>query len=399
MVEPIDEPKEPRSAALAAPEALPCLDSNNSTEDHQSLQSNHRKTAAVLGMSVGKMVDTYGLEHVGFLTLTFADHVTCAKEAQRRLNSLMTHVVRKRYRDYVCVLERQKSGRIHYHLLVVLEGDIRTGVNFEEFGKGDYRSAAPALRSEWAFWRSTARKFRFGRTELLPLRSNKEAISEYVGKYIAKHIGQRKEEDKGVRLVRFSKGIRVGTTNFAWNSVRGWLWRAKVSEWAAKHGCRTMEDVAAIFEPTWAYTHRDEILATKLGYYPTGLHARADGHDVPEDCIDVRVSRQSNMSASRTEPSPTRAFGPSGHRNQDPTWCRPQTMETLDGNSPGRTIEGTAVIETSGEESGGGGARPARMGAKREYALIPDRLTFERRLALRSGKAGKRQNLSLPFPQ
>ena len=49
---------------------------------------------------------------------------------------------------------------------------------------------------------------------LLPVRSSSDAIAKYVGKYIAKHTDARIESDKGVRLVRYSKGARVGTTRF-----------------------------------------------------------------------------------------------------------------------------------------------------------------------------------------
>ncbi|MDE4694551.1 hypothetical protein, partial [Klebsiella pneumoniae] len=35
-----------------------------------------------------------------------------------------------RYRAYIRVMEPMKSGRIHYHLLVALDSDIRTGFDF-----------------------------------------------------------------------------------------------------------------------------------------------------------------------------------------------------------------------------------------------------------------------------
>ncbi|MBV2341180.1 hypothetical protein, partial [Escherichia coli] len=42
-------------------------------------------SASALAWNVQYFVDTYGLSNVGFLTLTFRDHVTDPKEAQRRL--------------------------------------------------------------------------------------------------------------------------------------------------------------------------------------------------------------------------------------------------------------------------------------------------------------------------
>lgn len=263
--------------------ALPCLNSNISTEttDHQRegggqerglpalcrLSTQHRKSAFVLKESVSQLADRYGLEHLGFLTLTFAQHITCPKEAQKRLNSLISHVIKPRYKDYVGVMERQKSGRIHYHLLVALDDDIRTGVCFEEFSQGKYKSAGNPLRHEWAFWRRTAPKYRFGRTELLPIKSSTEAIAKYVGKYIAKHIESRTVEDKGARLVRYSKGARAGTTRFQFQSDGSREWRRKVAIFAqivqTQHPdtpITELSDLSKVLGKRWAYHHRDYIL-------------------------------------------------------------------------------------------------------------------------------------------
>ena len=105
------------------------------------LQSNHKKTAALLAWTIFALAETYGVERMGMLTLTFADHVTEPKEATRRLKSLITGVLNPRYLAWVRVFERQKSGRIHYHLIVILREDIKTGVDFAAFQARDYRSA------------------------------------------------------------------------------------------------------------------------------------------------------------------------------------------------------------------------------------------------------------------
>lgn len=256
-------------AALAALAPLPCLNSNNSNETPlpagvveglQRLTTNHRKTAYKLAKSVARLCGKYGVERVGFLTLTFADHVTCAKEAGRRYNSLRTGVLAERYVETICVLERMKSGRIHFHLLVVLPVDIRTGFDFGAASRGDYRSANSQLRAEWAFWRSTARGYGFGRTELLPVKSNEEGLSKYVGKYIAKHVGQREERDRGVRLVRYSRGASIGSNAFMFASVRSKLWRWQVSEFARRNGCVDLAALRQKFGPRWAYYQRASIV-------------------------------------------------------------------------------------------------------------------------------------------
>lgn len=227
-----------------------------------------KKVALALSWNVANMCKEWGVERIGFLTLTFADHVTDAREAQRRFNSLATNILRKRYPAHIAVLERQKTGRIHYHLLVVLPDDIRTGCDFDRIALRDYKSANKALRLEWAYWRKTAPVFGFGRTELLPIKSDADALGQYVGKYIAKGQAFRTEDDKGVRLVRYSGGARTATCKFAELKNYPNEWRAKVctfvrqmAEMYPHRRIRDMDDIAFHFGKRWAYQWRDYILA------------------------------------------------------------------------------------------------------------------------------------------
>lgn len=253
------------------PGFLPCLSSNNSIiAPSNRLSTQHRKSASVLAWNVSAFVEKFGIERVGFLTLTFRDHVTDARESQRRFNSLVSNVIRPRYQSWVGVWERQKSGRIHYHLLVALSVDIRTGFDFSGIAAGDYSTANSAIRLEWSFWRSTAPAYGFGRTELLPVRSTGEGVARYVGKYIGKHMGARRDDDKGFRLVRYSQGWRIATTRFQWATDGAQLWRLKLRAFAwimaAQRGCSpTMSGLAAALGPRWAYQWREFILALPCG--------------------------------------------------------------------------------------------------------------------------------------
>jgi hypothetical protein len=253
---------------------LPCLNSNNSDNALASpwnlLTGAHRKVAFCLKGEIMALVEQFGIERLGFLTLTFADHVTAIKEASRRFNNLNRRVLKGRYKRIVAVPERQKSGRLHFHCLVVLDADIRTGLDFEAVARQDYRTASAALKSEWSFWLETAPRYGFGRTELLPIKSTAEGISKYVGKYIAKHIDARIEQDKGARLVRYL-GYRRGERSFhphmMFNSEHAWLWRQKVKAFANYYGIVDMEDFKKKCGPRWCYIFQDAILHTAL---PTG---------------------------------------------------------------------------------------------------------------------------------
>lgn len=249
---------------------LPCrsLETTQSNVTPAALVGPRKKVALALSWNVASMCKTWGIERVGFLTLTFADHVTDAREAQRRFNSLASNVLRKRYPAHIAVLERQASGRIHYHLLVVLPEDIRTGVDFDAIARREYGTANKALRLEWAFWRKTAPVYRFGRTELLPIKSDADAMGQYVGKYIAKGQAFRTEADKGVRLVRYSGGARMATCKFADLNKYPNEWRAKVCTFVRQMAqayphrrIRDMDDLAFHFGSRWAFHWRDYILS------------------------------------------------------------------------------------------------------------------------------------------
>jgi hypothetical protein len=213
------------------------------------------------------LVTEFGIERIGFFTLTFKDHVTDLREAQKRFRSLRAHVIVKRYKRAIGVWERHKSGRIHFHLVVVLEKDILTGADFAAFKRKDYCSANSALRAEWAFWRQTCPRYRFGRHELMPVKSNAKGISRYVGKYISKHITQRLPEDKGARVVRFigyKPGMRRISRKFSWNTTNGWLWRHKVAAFAGRHGLTGIEQMKMFLGPHWAYHFQSQILSEEL---------------------------------------------------------------------------------------------------------------------------------------
>jgi hypothetical protein len=260
-------------------DGLPCLYRNNSIENDKNtsqsvtseqmskrldLGKKYRKTSTALAFNVQCLAEKYPLKNLGFLTLTFKDNVQCYKEASKRFNSLSSNVLNVKYQAWMKVMERQKSGRIHFHLIVVLNGDIRTGFDFPAISRQDYSSAGKYLRSEWSFWRSTAKKFGFGRTELLPIKSSSEAIGRYVGKYISKHLDSRIPDDKGARLVSYSKNMRVMNTKFSWVTEGSQQWRAKVCAFAHfvsdRRGCPpTFESLRQELGPKWAYNHREFI--------------------------------------------------------------------------------------------------------------------------------------------
>jgi hypothetical protein len=280
------------------PASLPCLISNNSTRNPLSTsQSNRRKTAFALEQNIIGLINLYGMYRIGVLTLTFPDHVIDRKEANDRFNSLATHVLTPRYLHWLVVYHRRESGCIHFHLIVVFkEGELCTGGR-DYLGRRLSNTASPQLKAEWAFWHEAAKKYGFGRTELRPVQKNGEALGKYYGAYIKKHLAARLLEDKGARLVRYSKNFpRAVGTQFGWVGPRSWVYRKKVQQFLAKRyrasdwqnpmPALTEEEKAGIMRtwhgPRWLYKFAPKIIAEQLNGvpYPTVEHAAADGRDV-----------------------------------------------------------------------------------------------------------------------
>ena len=258
---------------------LPCLYSNNSIiidsreceEDKKNfiialcdiLTPYHKKQAQTLFLNVSRLIEKEAKSpcHVGFLTLTFPDNVTDNKEASRRFNSLKTNFLSKYPEFGVWLLEKeqQKRGSWHYHLLICLLQDIRTGVDFEALKNRDYRSASPYLRKIWKDLREVMPGYGFGRSELQPVMSNAEAMGRYIGKYISKHVGQRNEEAKGVRLTSYSQGWVKNSMKFAWNTEGAQEWRRKLKFFAMSIGCQEFYQISEKLGPKWAYKYTDDI--------------------------------------------------------------------------------------------------------------------------------------------
>ena len=243
------------------------------------------KSALKLGRNAERFVEEKGIENCGFLTLTFADQTSCMKEAQRRFNSLATHVLNERYDSWVVVKERHESMAIHYHLLVDLGWDARTGFDFAALQAMPWqtlKNMPPSLRAtfwrglcpsgsklpaEWAFWRKASRSYGFGRHELLPVKSTAEGVAWYMGKYLGKHMDHRVPQDKGARLVRYSKRApRTMYGDFAGIGGVSWLWCVKVPIWLGHHFDRKprWEGVSARMGRHWAFKYRAEIMASDL---------------------------------------------------------------------------------------------------------------------------------------
>lgn len=267
-----------------------CLYSNNAIQTPNQTPPNSRadvvcalaglltpyqkKQAHILAADVQRLVaraDDIG--QIGLLTLTFPDNVTDHHEAYGRFNSLNNNFLKEHPEiiDWICVKERQKRGSWHYHLVVLLRGNILEDFDFDLYEDWlDRRTLkqnkhCPTgciyLRSIWALFYDVLPRYGFGRIfSLEPIKSNSDGLARYVGKYISKHMGSREKRDKGVRLISASKGWVRNSVKFAWNTPNSQLWRSNLARLANLLGFDDMSGFTKQFGPNWAYHLADVVM-------------------------------------------------------------------------------------------------------------------------------------------
>jgi hypothetical protein len=230
--------------------------------------------------NVVHLIEQFGLPRCGFLTITFDPKggILTFKEAQRRLNNFLRRVLGPLFPIRIKVLEFQRNGNPHYHLLVVCEGDIREGFDFDFYDHMVHWSKTlrylgverprgslgrnPLLISLHDRLNETRGNYGIGRMELVPIKTCAQAVGYYIGGYMAKGVPERTPEHKGARFVSYSQGFdRLYKGAFSWVD-QGREWRRKLEIWATKHGCDCIEAVTALFGPSWGYLHKKAILAT-----------------------------------------------------------------------------------------------------------------------------------------
>jgi hypothetical protein len=286
---------------------LPCLRVNNSNEgaceDVTAVGSAVpvvpntpppayvRKKEFSLKCNIMALCEAYPIGHIGFFTLTYSDNQQSFRDAAKDFNSLATGVLNDRFLAWVKVGERTKKGVVHFHLLVVCKQEIRRGFDFDAVKNRDYRSASAYIRDEWAFWSSraargkkparvgAAERYGFGgRVELLPIRKNAEALASYLSKYLSKGFVNRRQDDKGVRLISYSKTFprRCGSRfSFVGGKVKEWRLRCRLFlghlyfryyKQAILDGIPppdpfTYADMPSLFGKRWAWRLREQILS------------------------------------------------------------------------------------------------------------------------------------------
>jgi hypothetical protein len=149
------------------------------------------------------------------------------------------------------VRERQpRTGNWHAHAVVNLGWDIRSNFPFDQVTKGFYANVDPRLRGVWKRLREKAAKYTFGRTELLPIKSNGEGFVGYTTKYLGKALlSDKAEGEERCRLFGIWGAVRFVYSQFDWVSNR--MLRRRKAWLAADSGCANESEFRAMFGAGW----------------------------------------------------------------------------------------------------------------------------------------------------
>jgi hypothetical protein len=223
------------------------------------LSRNLYKSQLILGNVIDNLFLRYSVTMVLFITLTFAADLHSTKEAHRLLNSFMNDI-RVRYSKYIWVLQPQRSGRIHYHLLVPVDFDTHQGTDLDPWkNRTRYTDAdrlkamGPQFRGESDWWQEKAPRHNFGRVEVAPIYSNGEAIRDYLTRQDWRTSHWPFEEEKSFHFWSCSRSARAGSVKFSWYTPGGRLCRQRLREWAHQQGCDTYEELPTKLGPHWGY--------------------------------------------------------------------------------------------------------------------------------------------------
>ena len=237
---------------------LPCLKSSNLNG------RTNRKPLFAAQQNMRGYVARVGEDRIGVLTVTTADECRSLREFQRRWNSLMTNFVRRLWKSGVWVRERQvRTGNWHGHALVDVGFEIRPGFPFEEVARRNYRNVDGRVRDFWKQLREKAPRYGFGRTELLPIKSNSDWAIKYLTSYLGKALFSEKTVgEENSRLFGMWGCVRTAYSRFDW--VSGRIVRRKKAWLAWAHGLEGEDAFSRRYGNRWWFRLGESLMRVIL---------------------------------------------------------------------------------------------------------------------------------------
>lgn len=269
---------------LAASAASPHLTISHNDESADfgnlnKLLGSSKKSSEALYQQIVAYGNKFGVEKLAFLTVTFAGgEAPTMEHAMKCFKVFMNSFLRRRYVAGVRVTERgDKTGRLHFHLVIVMDQDVRTGFDFSKTTfKSENPTASQYFRCEHEAIKAALQKYGFGPVHWFePAKESLEALARYVAAYVAKNISKRLPGDKKARLWGcWGEVTRACSCQFARVTPNRWLWGQKVKIWAASHGFMegeemgqsfdVMDRLKSVFGARWCFHFQKDILAVDI---------------------------------------------------------------------------------------------------------------------------------------
>jgi len=262
------------------------------TDYWAGLNSSQKKKMNVIRGEAEDMAETYGVERMLAILITFADPYPDRKEAERRYKSLFQNILRVELECGLTVFERSQKGRPHYHLVAIGKADdYKTGFDWAAFSRAcelrtlkyqgkltkaleaEYRAATKAygasanvhLRHLWKVLSpKRMKRYGIGMVTVAPVHSPK-GTAIYYAKYLGKD-GQKDERDKGHRDYRiWGKRRKIYASHglVGGNSYK-WRMRCRIAAWHMD--IPIGKDFTEIAGKRWAYFLGDAIIAIPWEY-------------------------------------------------------------------------------------------------------------------------------------
>lgn len=291
------------------------------------LTSAEAKRAYALRVNVEAFTDHYRHEQCAFLTLTAQESDMTPKEFGAIWDDMRKtgrgHVGLTWLRSYVRVLEAQKRGSPHYHLVVATPYDLQPAAfdwdalrgSYEARKSGDFgkakaltrqyaESATPELRAIWSELRAVCERYGLGRSEMLPFRKEAGAVAHYVGKYLEGGLSYRRDSWRGARRVEYdrkeSRTWKRCGSSFGWVSPGASAWRGRVGELARAIGADDADGLRRTLGPRWAYYFRPTIMTASEPEWRRLMQYTADKYG---GRVDRRTAMQQGGEALAWYPS------------------------------------------------------------------------------------------------
>jgi hypothetical protein len=211
----------------------------------------------------------------------------------------MTNFVRRLWKSGVWIRERQKrTGNWHGHALVDVGFEIRPGFPFEEVARRNYRNVDARVRDLWKQLREKALRYGFGRTELLPIKSNSEWAIKYLTSYLGKALlSEKTVGEEKARLFGMWGCVRSAYSRFDW--VSGRMVRKKKAWLGWAHGFVGEDALSGSYGNRWWFRLGESLMRVILpeDWYQVRRNGGLEWDDLGRQAYQKDLERYSDLAS------------------------------------------------------------------------------------------------------